>query len=140
GGGGLAVGRGAYQIQTAFVARFGSGPLNVGICAEYDALPGVGHACGHNVIAALSTGAAIAAASVADDVGLTVTVLGTPAEEAGDAGGKVLMLERGAFEGIDAAMMVHPTPFDALTPKIIAASMFDVHYHGKEAHASAFPE
>lgn len=75
-----------------------------------------------------------------DDAGLTVTVLGTPAEEVGNASGKVLMLERGAFEGIDAAMMVHPAPVDLVEMHIIAASMFDVHYHGKEAHASAFPE
>jgi amidohydrolase len=88
----------------------------------------------------ISVGAGIAAAKVADEVGLTVTVIGTPAEEMGDAGGKILLLERGAFEGADVAMMAHPTPFDAVTPKIIAASMFDVHYHGKEAHASAFPE
>src|SRR4051794_5990858 len=137
---GFAVDTGICDLPTAFVARAGSGPLHVAICAEYDALPGVGHACGHNVIAALSAGAAIAAASVADEVGLTITVVGTPAEEMGDAGGKILMLERGAFAGVDAAMMAHPTPFDAVTPKIIAASMFDVHYHGKEAHASAFPE
>jgi amidohydrolase len=77
---------------------------------------------------------------VADEVGLTVTVIGTPAEERGDAGGKILLLERGAFAGIHAAMMVHPAPFDVLTPKIIAASMFEVQYTGKEAHASAFPE
>jgi amidohydrolase len=137
---GFAVERGAFGLPTAFVARAGSGPLNVAVCAEYDALPGVGHACGHNVIAAMSVGAALAAAKVADEVGLTVTVLGTPAEEMGDAGGKILMLERGAFAGVHAAMMAHPTPFDAVTPKIIAASMFDVHYRGKEAHASAFPE
>ena len=137
---GFEVERGVCDLPTAFVARSGSGPLHLAICAEYDALPGVGHACGHNVIAAASVGSAIAAARAADDAGLTIHVIGTPAEEMGDAGGKILMLERGAFAGIDAAMMVHPTPFDALTPKIIAASMFDVHYHGKEAHASAFPE
>lgn len=131
---------GICGLPTAFVARAGNGPLNVAICAEYDALPGIGHACGHNIIAAAAAGAGIAAAAAADDVGLTVTVIGTPAEEQGDAGGKILLLERGAFAGVHAAMMVHPAPFDVLTPRIIAASMFEIRYTGKEAHASAFPE
>ena len=85
----------------------------VAICAEYDALPDVGHACGHNIIAATAVGAGLALAAVADDIGLTVRVLGTPAEEGG--GGKILMLERGAFAGVHAAMMVHPWPTERLT-------------------------
>ena len=137
---GFAVRRGVCDMPTAFIARAGSGPLHIGICAEYDSLPQIGHACGHNMIAAMAVGAALAAARVADDVGLTISVVGTPAEEVGNASGKILLLERGAFEGIDAAMMVHPAPFDMLAAKIIAASMFDVHYTGKESHASAFPE
>jgi amidohydrolase len=130
----------AYDLPTAFVARAGSGPLHIAICAEYDALPGVGHACGHNLIAAMSVGAGIALSRVADEVGLTITVVGTPAEEVGDASGKILLLERGAFQGMHAAMMVHPAPMDMPTMKIIAASMFEVRYTGKESHASAFPE
>ncbi len=137
---GFKVEKGICDLATAFRARAGSGPLHVAICAEYDCLPGIGHACGHNIIAASAVGAALAAAKVADEVGLTVTVIGTPAEEVGNAGGKILMLERGAFDGIHAAMMVHPAPFDLLRAKIIAASMFDVHCTGKESHASAFPE
>lgn len=137
---GFRVEKGVCDLPTAFIARYGSGPLNVGICAEYDSLPGIGHACGHNIIAASAVGAALAAAKVADEAGLTVTVIGTPAEEVGNASGKILMLERGAFEGIHAAMMVHPAPFDMLRSKIIAASMFEVKYTGKESHASAFPE
>jgi amidohydrolase len=137
---GFAVARGVCDLPTAFHARAGSGPLHVAICAEYDSLPGIGHACGHNVIAASALGAAMAAAAVADDVGLTISVLGTPAEEVGNAGGKILLLERGGFQGIHAAMMVHPAPFDMLRAKLIAASMFDVHCTGKESHASAFPE
>ena len=137
---GFSVRKGVCHLPTAFLARAGSGPLHVGICAEYDCLPGIGHACGHNIIAASAVGAALAAAQVADDVGLTVSVIGTPAEEVGNASGKILLLERGAFEGIHAAMMVHPAPFDMLRAKIIAASMFEVHYTGKESHASAFPE
>ena len=127
-------------MPTAFRARFGSGPLNIGICAEYDSLPGIGHACGHNIIAASAVGAALAAAKVADDVGLTVTVIGTPAEEVGNASGKILLLERGGFDGLHAAMMVHPAPFDMLRAKIIACSMCEIRYTGKESHASAFPE
>lgn len=137
---GFRVQTGVCDLPTAFVARAGSGPLHVAICAEYDSLPGIGHACGHNVIAASAVGAALAVAKVADDVGLTVSVLGTPAEEVGDAGGKILLLERGAFADVHAAMMVHPAPMDVVDPAIIACSMFHVAYTGKEAHASAFPE
>ncbi len=137
---GFAVERGICGIPTAFAARAGSGPLHIAICAEYDCLPGIGHACGHNIIAASAVGAAIAAAKVAGDAGLTITLLGTPAEEICNAGGKILMLERGAFNGVHAAMMVHPAPVDMSAPQIIAAAMFDVLYTGKEAHASAFPE
>ncbi|MFZ0314792.1 MAG: M20 family metallopeptidase [Candidatus Korobacteraceae bacterium] len=137
---GFAVEKGICELPTAFRARAGSGPLHIGICAEYDSLPGIGHACGHNIIAASAVGAALAAAKVADEVGLTISVIGTPAEEVGNAGGKILLLEGGAFAGIHAAMMVHPAPFDMLRAKIIAASMFEVHCTGKESHASAFPE
>jgi amidohydrolase len=137
---GFGVEQGICELPTAFRARIGNGPLNVAICAEYDSLPGIGHACGHNIIAASAVGAALAAARVADEVGLTVTVIGTPAEEVGNASGKILLLERGAFEGIHAAMMVHPAPVDMLRANMISASMFDVHCTGKESHASAFPE
>src|SRR5207249_4176037 len=109
---GFAVETGICHLPTAFVARAGSGPLHIAICAEYDCLPGIGHACGHNIIAAMSVGAGIAAARVADEVGVTVSVIGTPAEEGG--GGKILLLERGAFAGVHAAMMVHPTPTDVV--------------------------
>jgi len=135
---GFAVERGACELPTAFIARAGSGPLHVAICAEYDALPGIGHACGHNIIATAALGAGIAAAKVADDIGLTVSVIGTPAEEGG--GGKIIMLDRGGFAGIHAAMMVHPAPADVVEPPIIAVSHFDVHYTGKEAHAASYPE
>ena len=137
---GLEVEAGIADLPTAFRATAGSGPLHVAFCAEYDALPGMGHACGHNMIAAMSIGAGLAAASVADDIGMTVSVLGTPAEEVGDGGGKILMLERGAFDGVHAAMMVHPSPVDAGRVPLRAASMFNVHYHGKHSHAAAAPE
>lgn len=134
---GFEVSTGVCGMPTAFSARAGSGPLVVAICAEYDALPDVGHACGHNVIAAAAVGAGLALAEVADDIGLTVLVLGTPAEEGG--GGKILMLERGAFDGVHAAMMVHPWPADRLAGKCLAVSHFDVTFTGREAHASAAP-
>ena len=135
---GFAVTPGAYDMPTAFTATVGSGPLHIGICAEYDCLPAVGHACGHNILAAMGVGAGIAAAKIADEVGLTITVFGTPAEEGG--GGKIKMLEAGAFDDVHAAMMVHPAPLDIVELPIIAADHFDVYYTGKEAHASASPE
>ncbi|HEX9969718.1 MAG TPA: M20 family metallopeptidase [Acidimicrobiales bacterium] len=136
--GGFSVDAGVCDLPTAFVATAGSGPLVIGICAEYDALPGVGHACGHNVIASAGVGAGLALAPLADDLGITVKVFGTPAEEGG--GGKILMLERGAFDGVHAAMMVHPTPVESDHMPCLAVAHIDVHYTGKEAHASAFPE
>jgi amidohydrolase len=135
---GFTVDGGVCDLPTAFVATAGHGPLTVGICAEYDALPGIGHACGHNVIAAAAAGAGIALAGLADDLGLTVKVFGTPAEEGG--GGKILMLDRGAFAGVHAAMMVHPAPTEQTTMPCLAVSHVDVHYKGKSAHASAAPE
>ena len=136
---GFTVTKGICDLPTAFMARAGSGPLHLAICAEYDSLPGVGHACGHNIIAAMSVGASIATAALADDLGLTVHVIGTPAEEMG-GGGKILLLERGAFAGMHAAMMVHPSPTDNVTPVTLANAYFEVRYTGKEAHAAAFPE
>ncbi len=135
--GGFEVSEGICALPTAFAARAGSGPLVVALCAEYDALPDIGHACGHNVIAATAVGAGLALAPIADAVGLTVLVLGTPAEEGG--GGKVLLLQRGAFEGVHAAMMVHPWPTERLAARCLAVSHFDVHFGGREAHASAAP-
>jgi len=137
-GAGLEVERGVGGLPTAFAARAGAGPLRVVVCAEYDALPGVGHACGHNLIAAMAAGAGIALAEVADDVGLEVTVLGTPAEEGG--GGKILLLRQGAFAGAHAAMMVHPSPYEMAEMPVIAVTQLRVAYTGKEAHASAYPQ
>jgi amidohydrolase len=135
---GFEVTHGIDDLDTAVVARYGTGPLHVGICAEYDALPGIGHACGHNVIAAAGVGAGLALAEVADELGLTVTVLGTPAEEGG--GGKILMMERGAFDGLNVAMMVHPAPVESATMPCLAVQHFDVSYRGRSAHASAYPQ
>jgi amidohydrolase len=134
---GLEVERGAYGLETAVRATAGTGPLSVVVCAEYDALPAVGHACGHNLIAAAAVGAGVGLAAVADQTGLRVTVLGTPAEEGG--GGKVLLMERGAFADAHAAMMVHPWHEDRLRASCLAVDHVEVRYTGREAHASAAP-
>ena len=125
-------------LDTAFHARISDGPVRVGLCAEYDALPGLGHACGHNLIAAISVGAALALADVADEAGLTVEVFGTPAEEGG--GGKIEMLDRGAFAGLDLAMMAHPAPVDVAEARPFAVSHSEIVFTGKSAHAAAYPE
>lgn len=140
GSNGFAVTTGVCQLPTALVADAGHGALTIGLCAEYDALPGIGHACGHNLIAASAVGAGIGLIAVAGELGMRARVLGTPAEEVGNGGGKDFMLERGAFDGVHAAMMVHPGPYDVLLPPLIAAATFDVHYDGRAAHAAAFPE
>jgi amidohydrolase len=136
--GGFAVEHGVAGLDTAFTARLGTGDLHVGICAEYDALPNIGHACGHNIIAAAAAGAGLALAEVADDLGLTVTVFGTPAEEGG--GGKITMLDAGLFEDVHAAMMVHPAPYEAVSMPCLAVRHLDVAYAGRSAHASAYPQ
>jgi amidohydrolase len=124
-------------LETAFRAEFGSGPLVIGICAEYDALPGIGHACGHNIIAACAVGAALGLAEVADELGLTVVLLGTPAEEAG--GGKALLLNAGTFDDIAATVMLHPGPIDIACARSLACSQAEVTYLGKESHAAVAP-
>jgi amidohydrolase len=136
--GGFEVDFGICELPTAFRASIGSGPLTISICCEYDALPDIGHACGHNIIAAAAVGAGLSLAEVADDLGLRIVVLGTPAEEGG--GGKIYMIERGGFDGLNASMMVHPWPTELIQMPCLAVSHFDTVYSGVEAHASAFPE
>jgi amidohydrolase len=127
----------AFGVDTAFAARAGtSGPLVAVIC-EYDALPEIGHACGHNVIAAAGLGAGIAAAHLAEALGGRVVVLGTPAEEGG--GGKVFMAREGAFEGVDAAMMVHPADRDLTAMTTLAIHQVQATYEGEASHAAAAP-
>src|SRR3954452_16567504 len=134
---GFEVTAGVAGLDTAFRAVFGSGSLVVGICAEYDALPGIGHACGHNIIAASAVGTALALAEVADQLDLTVVLLGTPAEEAG--GGKALMLEAGTFDDIAATVMLHAGPLDIARARSLALSQVAVEYLGREAHAAVAP-
>lgn len=128
---------GTAGLETAFRAVFGGGPLVVGVCAEYDALPGIGHACGHNIIAASAVGTALALAEVADELGLTVVLLGTPAEELG--GGKALMLDAGSFDDIAATVMLHPGPIDIAAARSLALSEVTIAYTGEESHAAVAP-
>ncbi|MDH4168104.1 MAG: M20 family metallopeptidase [Acidimicrobiia bacterium] len=135
---GLSVERSAYGLETAFAASAGVEGPNVAVCCEYDALPGLGHGCGHNIIAAAGLGAGLAAASIAAETGGRITILGTPAEEGG--GGKVYMIDRGAFADVDAAMMVHPAAHELLTMSTIAIQRLRATYRGTAAHAAAAPE
>lgn len=127
----------AYGLDTAFAARTGSEGPEVVICAEYDALPGVGQACGHNIIATSALGAGVALKNLAEQLGIRVTVLGTPAEEL--YGGKVDLINAGAFSDASLAMMVHPSTHDVVDPTVISVVHLDISFHGKEAHASAYP-
>ncbi|SEL88287.1 amidohydrolase [Streptacidiphilus jiangxiensis] len=136
-GSGFAVERGVCDLPTAFTATAGTGDLVIGVCVEYDALPGIGHACGHNVNAAAAVSAGLALAPVADELGITVKLIGTPAEESG--GGKVDLLRGGAFDDVAAAMMVHAAPSDSIGMSSLAISSLRVAYTGRPAHAAAMP-
>lgn len=135
----LPVETGVYTLTTAFETTINpnhSGPT-VAVLAEYDALPDIGHACGHNIIATTALGAALALNTVARQLPGRVRLLGTPAEERG--GGKELMARAGAFEGIDAALMIHPAGVNLATMPSICIAEVEVIYHGKASHASAMP-
>ncbi|MGK3205064.1 M20 family metallopeptidase [Amycolatopsis sp. MEPSY49] len=132
--GGFSVEKGVAGLPTAFVASAGSGGFVFGLCAEMDALPGIGHGCGHNVIAASAVGAALALAPYAGELGLTIRVFGTPAEERGT--GKEIMVNEGVFDGTHAAMMVHPTLKDVVVPHLRASRSWQVTYTGVGGHAS----
>ncbi len=136
--GGLAVERHACGLDTAFVARAGTTGPTVAVVCEYDALPGIGHACGHNVIAAAGLGAGLVSAALADELGGRVVVLGTPAEEGG--GGKLPMIDAGVLDGVDAAMMVHPADRDLRAMSTLAIDQVRAVYTGRAAHAAAAPE
>jgi len=137
-GNGFSVERGICELSTAFKASYGKGKPAIAILAEYDALPDVGHACGHNLIAACAVGAGVASKSVIDQLGGSILVIGTPSEEL--YGGKVKMAERGAFDDLDIAMMVHPGTSDTATTHALAAQTLSVEFFGKAAHAAARPE
>jgi len=135
---GFAIERGICELPTAFQGRYGKGKPAIAILAEYDALPQLGHACGHNLIAGAAVGAAVASKSAIDKCGGSVLVIGTPAEEF--YGGKVVMAERGAFDKIDIAMMVHPGAHDTATTQALACITLEVEFFGKAAHAATRPE
>jgi amidohydrolase len=126
---GFCVQRGVANLPTALSGSIGRGDLVVGLFAEYDALPEIGHACGHNIISAAAALAAMALSPAVDDLGLTLKVFGAPAEERG--GGKIVMLEHGVFEGLSAALMVHPTPHDLVRPTIAALAGLDIAFTGE---------
>lgn len=137
--GGFAVQRGIAGLETAFRAEFegrAAGP-KVAFIAEYDALPELGHGCGHNLIGAASVGAALALSQVLDKLGGTVVVLGSPAEETG--GGKVTLVEQGVFQDIAVAMMVHPADRFTVDVSSLAMDALEFTFYGKSAHAAASP-
>lgn len=139
--GGFAVEVGTSGLPTAFTASVGSGELTVALCVEYDALSQIGHACGHNLIAGASVAAALALAPLADALGITLKAIGTPAEEHG--GGKALMLEAGAFDGVGLALMVHPVQdgvtYNPAGTSAQAVGRYRATFTGKAAHAAAAP-
>ncbi len=135
---GFSIERGICELPTAFKASYGRGKPNIAVLAEYDALPGVGHACGHNLICTIAVGAAVASKLVADRFTGTISVIGTPAEEGGV--GKARMVDRGAFKGLDFAMMVHPGVMDMATFHPLACHNVNVEFFGKASHAASAPE
>lgn len=135
---GFKVERGICQLATAFKGSYGSGKPTIALLAEYDALPKLGHACGHNIIATAAVGAAVALRGAIDQAGGSAIVMGTPAEEL--HGGKVTMAERGAFDDLDAAMIVHPSVVDMASIQALACIGLELEFWGKAAHAAAFPQ
>lgn len=133
----FAVERNICEMPTAFRATYGKGKPYIGLLAEYDALPGVGHACGHNLICTIAIGAAVAAKTAVDRHGGSVVVIGTPAEE--NYGGKIVMARKGAFDDLDAAILVHPDVVDIAVVPAISCQQMNIEFFGKAAHASANP-
>jgi amidohydrolase len=127
-----------HNLETAFEVTFGDkGPLTV-ICVEYDALPEIGHACGHNIIATAAIGAGLALRNYVNELGIRVKLLGTPAEEGG--GGKIVLLDSGAFEDAACSMMIHPGIENVVNPTFTTIQQYTVEYFGKDAHAAGAPE
>lgn len=135
---GFEVERGSCELPTAFKASYGQGTPRIAFLAEYDALPELGHACGHNIIAASAAGAGIACKAAVDQLGGTILVIGTPGEEY--HGCKALMVQRGAFDEVDVAMMIHPGTKDVVAPAALACSSLEVEFFGRAAHAAARPD
>lgn len=138
--GGLRVTRGAGGLATAFRAELDGGEPGptLAILAEYDALPGIGHACGHNIIATSALGAGLALARTRPRIPGRVLIIGTPAEEGG--GGKILLAQAGVFDDVDASFMLHPSRSDMVRRSSLASSRVDVVFHGKASHAAGAPD
>lgn len=138
---GFVLERGIAELPTAFRATIGTGSLVAALCVEYDALPGIGHGCGHNLIAGASLGAALALAGQLAALDVTLQVIGTPAEEHG--GGKQLLIDRGVFDGVHLSLMSHPTPhtdtYDVLGSTSQAVGRWRATFTGRGAHAAANP-
>jgi amidohydrolase len=130
--------RGVGKLSTAFRASYGNGKPVIALLAEYDALPQIGHACGHNIIATSAVGAAIASKIIVDNCRGTVVVIGTPAEEI--FGGKLILLKNKVFNGVDVAMIVHPGVRNVAIIEALACINLTVEFYGKAAHAAANPE
>ena len=135
---GFQVERSAVGLETAFRASWGEGPVTIACICEYDALPDMGHACGHNLIAAAGLGAAYGLKAALSPSQVRLLVVGTPAEES--IGGKIILLARGAFEGVDVVLMAHPSPADVDMPPMYGIEQVEVEYRGQSAHASFAPE
>jgi len=135
---GFSIERGICELPTAFRASYGKGKPAIAVLAEYDALPGIGHGCGHNLICTTAVGAGIASKPAIDQLGGSILVIGTPAEEAGT--GKARMVERGAFKDLDFAMMVHPGVIDMAAFHPLACHNVKVEFFGKASHAASAPE
>ena len=135
---GFSIERGICELATAFKGSYGTGKPAIAILAEYDALPDLGHACGHNIIATCAVGAGVASQPAIDQLGGSIVVIGTPAEEL--FGGKATMIDRGAFDNVDIAMMVHPGAYDTATIQVLACQHLEVEFFGKAAHAAGQPE
>ncbi|OFI06289.1 p-aminobenzoyl-glutamate hydrolase subunit B [Clostridium acetireducens DSM 10703] len=137
---GFEVEKAVYGIETAFKATYDSKKegAKIAYLCEYDALPEIGHGCGHNLISSMSIGAGIGLKSVIDDIGGSIAIFGTPAEET--SGAKVKMVEEGAFKDVTAAMMVHPGPVTEKSGTSLALQAVQFEFHGKSAHAAKYPE
>lgn len=136
---GFDVQRGIGELETAFVAHFkkGEGGIHVAFCSEYDALPDIGHACGHNLIGVASVAAGLALSKLNADIPFQVSVIGTPDEE--NVGGKIDLINEGVFENVDLAMMFHPGYSTIIDVKSLAFHSYEFIFHGKNAHAASEP-
>lgn len=131
---------GICDLETSFKGTYKSEKpgINIGIFGEYDAVQGLGHGCGHNIMAAMAVGAGMALKGIVDEIGGTISVFGTPAEEGG--GGKIIMLEKGAFKDLDAAMILHPANDTVVNDISYSRTDIEVNFYGKTSHAATFPD